>query len=402
MTAAQPTLGLTANWRQFSLLVLVNAFVGAMIGLERSVLPLLGAARFGLDSHTVILGFIAVFGVSKAAANYAAGRWSDRYGRKPVLVAGWVLALPIPFLLGGAQAWSWVLVANALLGVSQGLTWSTTVIMKIDLAGPARRGLAMGLNEFAGYLAVALLAWVTAEFAIGEGLQATILRLGIGIAVGGLLLSTLAVRETRAHAHAEAGAAAVRPPDGVFLHTSWKDRSLASVSQAGLVNNLNDGVAWGVFPLLFVASGLTLGQVGWLTALYPAVWGSAQLFTGPLSDWTGRKPLLIGGMALQAIALVAVASSSSVPAYATAMVALGLGTALVYPTFLAAVGDHAAPVWRAEAVGIYRLWRDAGYTVGALMAGVIADQLGLRAAVWASALATAMAAVALFRYQERR
>jgi MFS family permease len=400
MSHRDPSLGIAANWPQFSLLVLINAFVGAMVGLERSVLPLIGADRFGLDSHTAILAFIAVFGISKAAANYGAGRWSDRFGRRPVMITGWLLASPVPWLLGTTDTWVWVLLANVLLGISQGLTWSAAVIMKIDLAGPRRRGLAMGLNEFSGYLAVGVLAWWTAELAVAAGAQESIFQLGIGISIAGLLLSVFALRDTQSHADMEAAASSEAPEPDVFMRTSWRDSSLSSVTQAGMVNNLNDGVAWGLFPLLFVAGGLGLTEVGWLAGLYPTVWGITQLLTGPLSDRIGRKPLMIGGMFLQAVALSAVALSTSVVHYAVAMAALGLGTAMVYPTFLAAIGDHAGPSWRAQAVGVYRSWRDLGYTVGAVMAGVVADLVGLHAAVAVTAVVTALAGVGLVRYRE--
>ncbi|MFC2972957.1 MFS transporter [Azotobacter bryophylli] len=394
MTAIR--LGLRENLAQFSLLVLVNAFVGAMVGLERSILPALAEEEFRLVARAAILSFIVVFGVSKALANYFAGRCSDRYGRKPVLVAGWLVAVPVPFILMWGPDWNWVLGANLLLGISQGLTWSTTVIMKIDLVGPRQRGLAMGLNEFAGYLAVAGSALATGWIAAQYGLRPEPFYLGVVYVALGLLLSLLPVRETRHHAAREAQG---RPPVAdldqgeIFRRTSLTDRNLSSVSQAGLVNNLNDGMAWGLFPLLFVAAGLDLARIGLLAALYPAVWGVGQIFTGALSDRVGRKPLIVGGMWLQALGIGIVAAGHAFSAFALGAVLLGIGTAMVYPTLLAAIGDRAHPSWRASAVGVYRLWRDLGYAVGALLSGLIADWLGLSAAVWAVAWLTLFSGV---------
>ncbi len=389
--AAQPALGLHANLRQFSLLVLVNAFVGAMVGLERSILPALAEQEFELAARSAVLSFIVVFGVTKAGANYFAGRLADRHGRKPVLVWGWVVATPVPLLLMWAPTWNWVLGANALLGVSQGLTWSATVIMKIDLAGPRRRGLAMGLNEFAGYLAVALGALCTGYLASVYGLRPHPFYLGVVFVAAGLLLSVAAVRETAGHAQAEArqaagGAPAPGPsPAQVFARTSFGDRDLASVSQAGLVNNLNDGMAWGLFPLMFASAGMTLEQIAWLAATYPAVWGLGQLVTGPLSDRIGRKPLIVAGMWVQAVGIVVVAVSGGFWGFGAGAAALGIGTAMVYPTLLASIGDVAAPGWRAAAVGVYRLWRDLGYAAGALLAGALADGFSLQTAALAVA-----------------
>lgn len=376
-------LGVRANLPQFSLLVVVNALVGATIGLERSILPPLAEHEFGLEARTAVLSFIAVFGVGKALTNYVAGRLSDAVGRKRVLVAGWLVALPVPWMLMAAPSWGWVLAANALLGVSQGLTWSTTVIMKIDLAGPRNRGLAMGLNEFAGYFAVAGSALATGLIAERFGLRPAPFWLGAAFVAAGLALSVFFVRETRGHARHEAAltGGGATPPD-VFRRTTFTDRDLSSVTQAGLVNNLNDGMAWGLFPLLFAAAGLGIAEIGALAALYPAVWGAGQLVTGALSDRVGRKGLIAGGMVVQAVGIGAVATGGGVPAYALGQVLLGLGTAMVYPTLLAAIGDVAHPSWRASAVGVYRLWRDLGYAIGALLAGAVADAFGLSAAVW--------------------
>ncbi len=380
-------LGLRENLGQFSLLVVVNAFVGAMVGMERSILPPIAEHDFRLAAKAAVLSFIVVFGVTKALTNYLAGRLSDRVGRKHVLVAGWLVAAPVPFLLMWAPTWTWVLVANALLGVSQGLTWSTTVIMKIDLAGPRQRGLAMGVNEFAGYMAVAGSALATGLVAAHFGLRPQPFYLGVAFVAAGLLLSALAVRETRHHAAAESRLEGELPPGGaptpreVFWRTTLLDPDLSSVSQAGLVNNLHDGMAWGLFPLVFAAAGMGLERIGTLAAIYPAVWGAGQLFTGAWSDRVGRKWLIAGGMWVQAAGIGVVAVSSRFAGFALGAVLLGIGTAMVYPTLLAAIGDVAHPSWRASAVGVYRLWRDLGYAVGALLAGITADALGLPAAV---------------------
>jgi len=386
-TVSGPRLGIRENAGQFALLVAVNGFVGGMVGLERAILPALAEENYGLAARSAILGFIVVFGLTKAATNWWAGRWSERWGRKPVLVAGWLVALPVPVLLMLAPSWSWVIGANALLGVSQGLTWSTTVIMKIDLAGPRQRGLAMGLNESAGYLAVGLTAVATAALASRYGLGPVPFALGLLYAVVGLGLSVLWVRETRDHVQVEAATVAATPLSAaqVFRRTSFTDRDLSAVTQAGLVNNLNDGLAWGLFPLVHAAAGLDLVAIGWLAGLYPAVWGLGQLVTGAASDRWGRKPLIVAGMVLQALAIAQVALGVSLLEFAAASVLLGVGTALVYPTLLAAIGDVADPRWRASAVGAYRLWRDTGYAVGAVVAGALADQLGLMSAVWVGA-----------------
>jgi MFS family permease len=395
-SAKTPQLGLRANLAQFVLLVAINALVGGMLGQERIVLPLLAEQTFGLTKYTGALTFILAFGAVKAATNFFAGTWSDRFGRKPVLVAGWLIGLPVPLLLIWAPNWGWVIAANVLLGLNQGLTWSTTVIMKIDLVGPARRGLAMGLNEAAGYLAVAATAMATGYLADAYGLRPAPFLLGAAFAALGLGLATLAVRETRGHADHEA---ARSTPDGdvttgqVFKRTSFTEPALASASQAGLVNNLNDGMAWGLFPILFAAHGLSVARIGVLGALYPAVWGFGQLATGALSDRWGRKWLIAGGMLLQAVALALVASGDTFGQWIVAVTLLGLGTAMVYPTLLATVGDVAHPAWRARAVGVYRLWRDGGFAAGALLAGAVADLWGISAAVWTVAALTAASGV---------
>jgi MFS family permease len=400
VTSSPVRLGLRENLPQFSLLVIVNAFVGALIGIERTILPALAEREFHLAAKAAVLSFIVAFGVAKALTNYLAGRLSDRVGRKRVLVAGWIVAVPVPFMLMKAPTWNWVIAANVLLGINQGLTWSTTVIMKIDLVGARRRGLAMGLNEFAGYLALSASALATGWIAARYALRPEPFYLGIAYVVAGLTLSVLLVRESLHHATAEAQTAAstsptadMLSPSEVFWRTTLRDRNLSSVTQAGLVNNLNDGMAWGLFPLVFGAAGLPLDQIGALAALYPAVWSIGQLFTGAWSDRVGRKRLIAGGMWIQAAGIAVIALGRGFPAFALGAVLLGIGTAMVYPTLLAAIGDVAHPSWRASSVGVYRLWRDLGYALGALVAGVTADALGLAAAVWLVAAITLVSGI---------
>jgi MFS family permease len=390
---------LRANLAQFCLLVAVNALVGGMVGQQQTVLPLLATQHFQLTGYSVLLTYVFAFGITKAATNYVAGACSDRFGRKPVLLLGWLIAIPVPLLLIWAPSWGWVVVANVLLGLSQGLTWSTTVIMKIDLVGARHRGLAMGLNEAAGYIAVSLTALATGYIASRYGLRPEPFYLGVAFAGLGLGLSALAVKETSGHALHEA-----RSHDGdlsrttlntgeVFWETTYKNPSLSAASQAGLVNNLNDGMAWGLLPIFYAASGLTVTQIGILAALYPAVWGVGQLVTGAWSDYIGRKPLIVAGMWIQAAAIAVIASSTTFPAWASASIILGVGTALVYPTLLAAVGDLAPPTWRATAVGVYRFWRDFGFAVGALLTGVIADLTQPGTAIWTVAVLTFLSGV---------
>jgi MFS family permease len=359
-----------------------------MVGLERTILPAIAEHDFHLAARAAVLSFIVVFGVTKAVTNYFAGRLSDAVGRKRVLVGGWLVAVPVPFLLMWAPSWGWVLGANVLLGVSQGFTWSTTVIMKIDLAGPARRGFAMGLNEFAGYGAVAISALATGYVASRYGLRPQPFYLGVAFAALGLGLSALLVRETHAHVRHEAKNHTAPQPAGapsqreIFVRTSFRDRELSSISQAGLVNNLNDGMAWGLFPLFYAAANIPLERIGWLAAIYPAVWGIGQLFTGALSDRIGRKWLIAAGMWVQAGGIALIVMSSQLAGFAAGAALLGAGTAMVYPTLLAAIADVAHPSWRASAVGVYRLWRDLGYAIGALLAGFTADAFGVDAAIW--------------------
>ena len=387
-------LGLRENLAQFSLLVAVNALVGGMIGQERTVLPLLAERTFGLTAFTATSSFVVAFGATKALTNLATGALADRIGRKPILVAGWLIGIPVPLLLIWAPAWGWIIVANILLGMNQGMTWSTTVIMKIDLVGPARRGLALGLNEAAGYGALSLTALVTGEIAARNGLRPEPFYLGIAFVALGVGLSTVFVRETLGHAHHEAATTTSLEDGGdglhvVFARATWQDPSLSAISQAGLVNNAVDGLAWTILPLLFAVNGISIGRIGVLAALYPGVWCVGQLFTGAWSDRVGRKPLIVAGMLLQGAALALMAAADTFAAWAIGSVLIGVGTALVYPTLIAAVGDVAHPRWRATAVGVYRLWRDTGYVVGALLGGIVADVLDLRAAVWVIAVLSA-------------
>jgi MFS family permease len=384
-------LGLQENAGQFTLLVLANAFVGGLVGIERVVLPVIAERSFGLASNAAILSFLISFGLVKAAANLFAGRISERAGRKRVLVAGWLFGLPVPLLIGLAPTWSWIVFANVLLGINQGLCWSTTVIMKIDLVGPRRRGLAMGLNEASGYLAVSLAAFGAGALAPSLGLRMAPLWLGEALAVAGLITSLFFVRETLPFARLEAGLGASPGKPSfweVFRTTSWGDRGLFAVCQAGLVNNLNDGMAWGLLPVFFAARGMSLSEISILGALYPATWGLTQLGTGALSDFTGRKALISSGMVFQGIAILLFVFTEGFAAWAGAAVALGIGTAMVYPALLAAIGDLAHPSWRATAVGSYRLWRDSGYAVGAILAGVIADRAGVGSAIAAVGVLT--------------
>jgi MFS family permease len=399
-------LGLRENLAQFSLLVLVNAFVGGMVGLERTVVPLVGTEEFRIGSEVVVFSFIIAFGLVKAVLNLVSGVLADRFTRKAVLVAGWTIGLPVPFMLAWGPSWAWIVGANVLLGISQGLAWSMTVNMKIDLVGPGRRGLALGLNEAAGYSALGATALLTGYLAARYGLRPEPFYVGIVYAVLGLTLSIFLVRDTRDHARLEAGRhlstaqASYASFPQVFAETTWRNRTLFSVSQAGLVNNLNDGMSWGVFPLLFIANGVTLTEVGVIKAVYPIVWGVGQVVTGLLADRVGRKPLIVWGMVVQAIGHVVIGVGLTAPFLAGLIgsVLLGVGTAMVYPALLAAVGDVAHPTWRATSVGVYRFWRDLGYAVGALMAGVVAAMFGLVWAVHAAGLLTFFSGVVAWMF----
>jgi MFS family permease len=394
LSASAPAvaLGLRANWKQFSLLVLINAFVGGMVGIERTVVPLIGAEEFGVASTTLVTSFIVSFGVVKACANLVSGQLADTWGRKRVLVLGWLFGLPVPFIIISAPGWGWIVAANALLGINQGLAWSMTVIMKVDLVGPKSRGLAVGLNEFAGYLAVGVTAFLTGYLASRYGLRPVPIYLGVGYAILGAALSILLVRDTREHVRLElANHAREASPLSfreIFMLTSFGDRNLFAASQAGLVNNLNDGMSWGLFPLFFVANGLGVERIGILKAVYPAVWGIFQVATGPLSDRWGRKGLIVAGMWVQAAGLLTTAMTRDFGGWLLASLLLGLGTAMVYPSLIAAVSDASHPSWRARSLSVYRFWRDLGYAVGALSAGLIADFFGFAAAIGAIAALT--------------
>jgi MFS family permease len=384
-------LGLRENWRQFALLMLINAFVGGMVGLERTVVPLIGSEEFKIASTTIIVSFIVSFGVVKALANLVSGHFADLYGRKQMLILGWLVGLPVPFMIAWAPNWSWIIAANALLGINQGFAWSMTVIMKVDLVGPRSRGLAVGLNEFAGYLAVGVTAFLTGYIAQRYGLRPEPFYLGMGYAALGLALSGLLVRDTRQHVGLEISRhSPEREATGfwqVFGRVSFGDRNLFAASQAGLVNNLNDGMSWGIFPLFFASFGLNIERIGILKAVYPAIWGVLQTVTGPLSDRWGRKGLIVAGMWVQAGGLIVTAAMRGFGWWLAGSLLLGVGTAMVYPTLIAAVSDASHPSWRARAVSVYRFWRDLGYAIGALSAGVIADFFGIS---WAIAAAGAL------------
>jgi MFS family permease len=402
-------LGLRENLNQFSLLVVINVFVGMMVGLERTVVPLIGEKEFGLTSKTAIVSFIVSFGVTKAICNLFAARISEGVGRKKVLVLGWLIGLPVPFLIIFANRWFWFDVANVLLGMNQALCWSMTVIMKVDLVGPKRRGLALGINEFAGYLAVGFTAWFTGYLAAEYALRPQPFYLGIAVAIAGLLLSVFGARETIDHARLESklhnstavGAGELRQARNtaafslreIFALASWKDRNLFSCSQAGLVNNLNDGMSWGIYPLFFASFGLGVAAIGTIKAIYPAAWGVLQLFTGHLSDLWGRKRLIAAGMVVQAGGIWLTVQVPVYSAWIVGALLQGIGTAMVYPTLLAAIGDVAHPENRATIMGVYRFWRDLGYAVGALLSGIIADLFGMRAAIEVVAVLTLLSGI---------
>ncbi|WP_395141789.1 MFS transporter [Armatimonas sp.] len=392
-------VGLRENLGQFLLLMLINAFVGGMVGLERTVVPLLGTQVFHLVQSTAITSFIVSFGITKALVNLLSGALADRFGRKKILVLGWLFGLPVPFLLIFAPSWEWIAFANVLLGINQGLAWSMAVVMKIDLVGPKQRGLAVGLNEFAGYLAVGVTALVTGYLASVYGLRPVPFYLGIGYAILGLALSALFVRDTSDLV--TKGASSALPFKEIFARVSWKDRRLLGASQAGLVNNLNDGMSWGLFPLYFAAAGLDVAHIGVLKFVYPAVWGLMQIATGPLSDTIARRLLIGAGMVLQGIALAMTLLGTSFSLWLAATVLLGLGTALVYPALIAVVSDASEPDWRARALGVYRFWRDMGYAVGALLSGIIADLLGFAPAIGAVATLTVFSGLLAFRLMRK-
>ncbi len=393
-----PQLGLRANWRQFALLVAINGFVGAMVGLERSIVPLIATTDFGLASRSAALSFLISFGITKALANLMAGRLSDRLGRKPILVTGWLIGLPVPLLIILAPTWNWVVFANVLLGINQGLCWSTTVIMKIDLVGPKQRGLAMGLNESAGYLAVSLAALLAGYLAATYNLRPAPFYPGVAFALLGLFGSMFLVKDTHAHARHEAQLMRQATPHAipfveVFRLASWRDSTLFSLSQAGMVNNLNDAMVWGLVPIILSGAGLPLKQLGTIAAVYPGVWGIGQLATGALSDRWGRKWMIVAGMWVQAAAITLFVLGRAFWPWMAGAALLGVGTALVYPTLLAAVSDVAHPEWRATAVGVYRLWRDGGYAVGAALSGALADLYGNAVTIWVVAALTFLSGI---------
>jgi MFS family permease len=407
-SGSRVSLGLRENWRQFALLILINAFVGGMVGIERTVVPLIGSEEFGIASTTIVVSFIVSFGVVKALANLVSGQLADAWGRKRVLVLGWLVGLPVPFMIVWAPSWGWIIAANALLGINQGLAWSMTVLMKVDLVGPKSRGLAVGLNEFAGYLALGVTAFLTGYLASLYGLRPVPIYLGVGYAILGALLSIVLVRDTRDHVRLEAAASSKQTtPMGfreIFVLTSFGDRNLFAASQAGLVNNLNDGMSWGIFPLFFASFGLGVERIGILKAVYPATWGILQVATGPLSDRWGRKGLIVAGMWIQSAGLFLAAATSQFEWWLVGSLLLGLGTAMVYPSLIAAVSDASHPTWRARSLSVYRFWRDLGYAIGALSAGIIADVFGMAWAIGSIAALTFLsgAVVALVMREKTR
>ncbi len=389
-------LGLKENWKQFTLLVIINAFVGGMIGLERSILPRIAEVEFHIAAKTAVLSFIVVFGIVKAITNYFTGAFANKIGRKNLLTIGWLFAVPVPFILMSADSWNWIVAANVLLGINQGLTWSSTVVMKIDLVGEKQRGFAMGLNEFAGYIAVAIVAFLTGWIASNYGLRPYPFYIGIGLSLLGLFGSFFLIKDTKQHIAQETTTSKVPKLKKVFWETTWKNKNLGSVTQAGLVNNLNDGMAWGILPILLASKGFSIADIGIITAVYPAVWGLGQLFTGKMADYFCKKDLLFIGMFLQGITLVALIFAQSFTHFIILSGILGLGTALVYPTFLATVAENTNPSDRAHSLGIFRLWRDLGYAIGAILTGVIADFFGTPASILIIGLLTIGSALIVY------
>ena len=391
-------LGLKENWKQFTLLVIINAFVGGMVGLERSILPQIAEKEFAIAAKTAILSFIIVFGIVKAIANYYSGTLANKFGRKKLLVAGWIIAIPIPFILMFAPTWSWIIAANILLGINQGLTWSSTVVMKIDLVGEKQRGFAMGLNEFAGYIAVAAVAFLTGWIASEYGIRPYPFYIGIVLVGLGLLGSVFFIKDTKQHVAKESINNTIPLLKNIFWDTTWKNKNLGSVTQAGLINNLNDGMAWGIFPILLATKGFTIGEIGIVTAIYPAVWGIGQLFTGKMADTFCKKDMLYVGMVLQAIALIVLVWANTMFHFIIISSILGWGTAMVYPTFLATVAENTNPQDRAKSIGIFRLWRDLGYAIGAILTGIIADLISMNASIIFIGLLT-LASAFIIRYR---
>lgn len=391
-------LGLKENWKQFTLLVIINAFVGGMVGLERSILPQIAEKEFAIAAKTAILSFIIVFGIVKAITNYYTGTLANKFGRKKLLVAGWIIGIPIPFILMFAPSWSWIIAANVLLGINQGLTWSSTVVMKIDLVGEKQRGFAMGLNEFAGYIAVAAVAFLTGWIASNYGIRPYPFYIGIVFVFLGLLGSIFFIKDTKHHVAKESINNTIPLLKNIFWDTTWKNKNLGSVTQAGLINNLNDGMAWGIFPILLATKGFTIGEIGIITAIYPAVWGLGQLFTGRMADKFCKKDMLYIGMFLQAIALIILVWANTMLHFIILSSILGWGTAMVYPTFLATVAENTNPQDRAKSIGIFRLWRDLGYAIGAILTGIIADLISINASIIFIGLLT-LASAFIIRYR---
>ena len=391
-------LGLKENWKQFTLLVIINGFVGGMVGLERSILPRIADVEFHIAVKTAILSFITVFGIVKAITNYYTGALANRFGRKKLLVAGWIIGLPVPFILMFTPSWSWIIAANVFLGINQGLTWSSTVVMKIDLVGEKQRGFAMGLNEFAGYIAVAIVAFLTAWIASEYGIRPYPFYLGTGLVFLGLAGSMFLIEDTRHHVAKETISNTIPRLKNILWDTTWKNNNLGSVTQAGLINNLNDGMVWGIFPILLATKGFTIGEIGIITAIYPAVWGIGQLFTGRMADKFCKKDMLYIGMSLQAIALIVLIWANTMLHFAILSLILGWGTAMVYPTFLATVAENTNPQDRAKSIGVFRLWRDLGYAIGAILTGIIADLISIDASIIFIGLLTLLSAF-IIRYR---
>jgi MFS family permease len=389
-------LGLKENRKQFTLLVLVNAFVGGMIGLERSILPQIATVEFHIAAKTAILSFIVVFGITKALTNYFTGILSNRFGRKNLLVAGWIVGIPVPFILMMANNWNWIVAANILLGINQGLTWSSTVVMKIDLVGEKQRGFAMGLNEFAGYLAVAVVAFFTGYIANQYGIRPYPFYIGIGLVMVGLFSSLFLIKDTKHHVAKESAGSSIPRLKNIFWETTWKNKNLGSITQAGLINNLNDGMVWGILPILLAGKHFTLEQIGIVTAIYPAVWGIGQLFTGKMADRFCKKDMLFSGMTLQGIALLVLLWATTMTHFVLISFVLGCGTAMVYPTFLATVAENTHPQDRAKSLGVFRMWRDMGYAIGAILTGVIADFLGLNFSILFIGLLTLVSGMIIY------
>lgn len=394
-------LGLKENWQQFTILVIINAFVGGMVGLERSILPQIAETEFGIEAKTAILSFIVVFGITKALANYYTGRLANKFGRKNLLILGWLFGIPVPFILIWAPDWNWIVAANILLGINQGLAWSSTVVMKIDLVGEKQRGFAMGLNEFAGYLSVAIVAFLTGYIAGNFGLRPYPFYLGIALAILGLVGSIFLVKDTRSHVNTETGTSNADRLRHLFKETTWTNKILGSVTQAGLINNLNDGMVWGILPILLVSKNFTLEQVGIVTAVYPAVWGLGQIFTGKMADIFDKRRLLYWGMLLQALALVGYPLATHFSHFIALSAILGWGTAMVYPTFLATIATYTHPLDRAGSIGVFRLWRDLGYAIGAVLTGILADMFSVDfSIIFIGALTFISAAIIFFRMKE--